>query len=97
MRILAIGAIALATTFAATGLARAFDEPSRQDADNEAEMAAEYHAMPSTHMLGYAQHQSRWQGHPAATTTFRTPAFRTAPQSADDAFLRQGDRGLGND
>ncbi|MFS8038831.1 hypothetical protein ACI7BZ_18045 [Xanthobacter sp. AM11] len=97
MRHLSFGAIALACVIAAPGLARAADEPSRQQADAEA--ASGYDAMPEAwgyHPLGYAQ-DSRMM-HPVVVVPIRRAApVIMMPHTADEVFLEQGDRGLGND
>lgn len=91
MRNLTFGAVALATLIA-SGVAFAADEPSRNVADAEAEAAAAWQQAPRQ-PLGYAG--SYVAGHPAfvaVVTQEKSPV-----SEADRLFLKQGDRGIGND
>lgn len=96
MRYLTLGAIALAATLGASGFARAADELSRQDADEEALTGSEMQIEPGTRALGYTT-DPRWHGNPLANFpgTTRAPDPTLEPLTPDDYFLRQGDRGKG--
>ncbi|QRG06186.1 hypothetical protein EZH22_24925 [Xanthobacter dioxanivorans] len=93
MRYLTLGAIALAATLGVSGLARAADDLSREEADAQAEAAVQSPYEQAGHALGYSE--SRWQGHPLATS--RAHAAANAQLSADSEFLRLGDRGIGGE
>lgn len=95
MRYLTLGAIALAATLGASSLARAADDLSRREADARAEAAMQSPYDSDYRALGYSEPQ--WQGHPLANTRVRAPLVQTEPQSADAAFLRLGDRGIGDE
>lgn len=87
------GATVLAATLLATSLAFAADEPSRRDADAEAEAAMV--ATTSQQRLGYAATTDRT--YPAFARIRDVPAQSVRRDDPDRMFLEQGDRGLGND
>lgn len=90
MRNLTFGAVALAALLA-SGAAFAADEPSRAAADAEAQAAASAHWQNQP--LGYAR--------PAAVNSSAFAVLdrqeRSPISEADRLFLKQGDRGIGND
>lgn len=97
MRYMTIGAMALAATLGLSGLARAADEPSRYEADEEAEAAAQMQYDYGMRPLGYAQ--PRWRNHPLANVpgTWQEPDPALQHLTPDENFLRQGDRGRGGE
>ncbi|MFG1298621.1 hypothetical protein V5F49_02380 [Xanthobacter sp. V3C-3] len=89
------GAIVLAATLLAASVAFAADEPSRRDADAEAEagMSATYYY--TQQRLGYVATPDRT--HPAFERLREYPVEPVRREDPDRMFLEQGDRGLGND
>lgn len=91
MRYLTLGAIALAAALGVSGVARAADDLSRREADQAATQTFQT-SEPASRSLGYAQQE---RAHPLASV--RAPAPDAAMMSADAAFLRLGDRGIGDE
>lgn len=87
------GATVLAATLLAASVAFAADEPSRRDADAEAEAAMV--ATTSHQPLGYAATTDRT--YPAFARMRDVPVQPVRREDPDRMFLQQGDRGLGND
>ncbi|MET3356387.1 UNVERIFIED_ORG: hypothetical protein ABID33_004314 [Xanthobacter viscosus] len=94
------GAIALATTVAAAialsaGVAMGADEPSRAQADAEAD-AGTYYTLPAMRYreLGYARGVELRED---PFTPMQVIVVEPAPRRIDQQFIDQGDRGLGNE
>lgn len=97
MRYLSLGALALAATMSMGGAAYALDETSLGAADAEAADAQMAVAPAPSRSLGYSQTER--SAHPLAVmpATAYPTAPNTAPRTVDEANLRLGDRGIGNE